>query len=215
MLYRGVGIDILVNMKSKCVVAIVVTGMPGSGKSIFSEVARELGLEVYVMGDAVRRELLNKGLPITRENMAMAAIELRRTYGEDIVARMIVDDVISSHRDWEGCRYIVIDGSRSLKELEVFRKSFSEVIVIGIHASPKTRFARLYSRGREGDPKSWEEFVARDSLELSIGLGEVLALADIMIVNDQIEIDEFKRKATEVLKSIVERSPGQGDAAPR
>ncbi len=194
--------------RAGCVIAIVVTGMPGSGKSIFSETARELGFEVYVMGDVVRRELVRRGLPITRSNMAMVAVELRKIYGEDFVAKMTVNEVFSSHGGSDGCRYVVIDGSRSLKEIEVFRKSFSEVIIIGIHASPKTRFARLSSRGREGDPKSWEEFVARDSLELSLGLGSVIAMADIMIVNDGIDLYEFRRRAIEVLRSIARKDPG-------
>ncbi|MEM2203102.1 MAG: AAA family ATPase [Sulfolobales archaeon] len=195
--------------KTECVIAIVVTGMPGSGKSIFSETAREMGFEVYVMGDVVRRELVRRGLPITRSNMAMVAVELRKIYGDDFVAKMTVGEVFSSRGGPEGCRYVVIDGSRSLREIEVFRKSFSEVIIVGIHASPKTRFARLSSRGREGDPKSWEEFAARDSLELSLGLGGVIAMADIMIVNDGIDIQEFRRRAVEVLRGIARKDPGR------
>lgn len=192
-------------MTDRCVVAIVIAGMPGSGKSVFSEVAREMCFEVYVMGDAIRRELVRRGLPITRDNMAMVALELRREYGDDVVARMTVDEVLSRGGDPGRCRYIVIDGSRSLKEVEVFRRSFSRVIIVGIHASPKTRFERLSRRGREGDPRSWEEFVERDSLELSLGLGSVLAMADIMIINDGIDVNELKRRASEVLKNIARR----------
>ncbi len=189
-------------------VAVVVVGMPGSGKSVFSEIARELCFEVYVMGDVIRRELVRRGLQVTRDNMAMMALELRKRYGEDIVARMIVEEALSRDRggrDPGECRYIVIDGSRSLKELEIFRRSFSEAIVVGIHASPKTRFSRLSRRAREGDPKSWEEFSSRDSLELSLGLGNIIATADVMIVNDGIDAQEFRRRAAEVLRGIVGR----------
>lgn len=39
---------------------ILVAGMPGSGKSIVAEAARELGLPVYTMGDVVREEALKR-----------------------------------------------------------------------------------------------------------------------------------------------------------
>ncbi len=55
---------------------------------------------------------------------------------------------------------------------------------MAIHASPKTRFQRLLSRGRSDDPKTWETFYERDNRELNVGLGHVIALADTVVVNE-------------------------------
>jgi len=44
---------------------ILIAGMPGSGKSIVSSIARELGLPVYVMGDVVREEARRRGIEPT------------------------------------------------------------------------------------------------------------------------------------------------------
>jgi len=190
-------------MGPECIVAIVVAGMPGSGKGVFSQVAAAMGFEVFVMGDVIREELSRRGMPITIENMAYMARELRKIYGEDIVARRTAEKIIARHSEkGSGCRCVVIDGSRSLSELEYFRKVFSSVLLVAIHASPETRYRRLSSRGRDGDPKNWGEFVARDMVELSIGVGSLVALADIMIVNDGIDVEEFRRRASEVLDSI-------------
>ena len=53
-----------------------------------------------------------------------------------------------------------------------------------IHASPKTRFQRLLSRNRSDDPKTWDTFSERDARELDVGLGHVIALADVVLLNE-------------------------------
>ena len=48
---------------------VCVVGMPGSGKSLVSQVARELGFDVVVMGDAVREEAKRRGIEPTGPKM--------------------------------------------------------------------------------------------------------------------------------------------------
>ncbi|WP_243674686.1 AAA family ATPase [Vulcanisaeta distributa] len=40
----------------------MITGLPGSGKTIVSDVARELGLPVVTMGDIIREEAVKSGI---------------------------------------------------------------------------------------------------------------------------------------------------------
>ncbi|HXZ98038.1 MAG TPA: hypothetical protein VED24_01585, partial [Candidatus Acidoferrum sp.] len=40
-------------------------------------------------------------------------------------------------------------------------------------------------RGRSDDPKSWQEFAERDARELGVGIGNVIALAQEMLVNEK------------------------------
>ncbi|RLE50386.1 MAG: dephospho-CoA kinase, partial [Candidatus Methanomethylicota archaeon] len=54
-------------------------------------------------------------------------------------------------------------------------------------------------------PKNWMEFHERDFRELKVGIGNVIALADYMIVNE-VSIGEFKRKAGELLMRLVENA---------
>lgn len=51
---------------------IVITGLPGSGKTIASDVARELGLPVVTMGDVIRDEAVRSGI-----SSSMASVTLR------------------------------------------------------------------------------------------------------------------------------------------
>lgn len=189
-------------MGRSCVKAVIVVGMPGSGKSVFTEVAEEMGLEVYVMGDIVREEVVSRGIPLTRENLIAVAKDLRRSWGNDVVARRIVEKILKG-RASQSCGEVVIDGSRSLEELRIFRESFSRTLVVGIHASPATRFERLRSRGREGDPKTWEGFVERDMAELSMGIGSVIALSDYMVVNEGLSLEELRRILRDLLEKIL------------
>jgi len=94
----------------------------------------------------------------------------------------------------------VVDGVRSLEEVEVFRR-LGETVIVAVHSSPRTRFERLRRRGRPGDPRTWEEFVARDMTELGFGLGNVIALADYMLVNEG-SIEEFRAEARRLLSSL-------------
>ncbi len=182
---------------------IAVTGMPGSGKSLVSRFFRERGFTVLSMGDIVRREAERRGLEKTPKNLLMIAEDIRKKYGPQGVALLMLEELEKSK--WP----VVIDGVRGMCELKVFSKIASCIHVIAVHASPRTRFQRLLARGRPGDPRSWEEFVERDKTELGFGLGEVIALADTMIVNEG-SVDDLLRTLESRLEEILSCSAGSG-----
>ncbi len=175
---------------------ILVVGMPGAGKGIIVDIARErFNLKTYTMGDVIREEALRKYGEITPETMLKVSREVREKYGSQYVAIKTYERIDRSEK------VVLIDGVRSLDEVEYFRKH-GETIIIAIHASPRTRFERLLKRGRVGDPRNWEEFVERDMIELSFGIGNVIALADYMIVNEG-DIEEVRREVENVLRKII------------
>ena len=161
---------------------LVITGLPGAGKSEAVKVAAEMGIPVHRMGALVKEEVLRRSFDVNRANMASVANSERKKHGPDIWARRTVQQ-INRQTTIE-----VIDGCRSLPEMECFRKELGTyMVVIAIHASPKTRWARISERGREDDPKSFEELITRDRQELEWGLGSVISMADIMIVNEGVK----------------------------
>lgn len=181
-------------MNGKLVVGL--TGMPGAGKSVVVRAAEELGYDVIVMGDEVREEARKRSLKPTPENLGKIMLELRRTEGETVIARRCIQKVKASAKE-----KIIIDGVRSLREVEEFKRHFSKFSLIAVFASPETRFKRLYKRGRSDDPKNWRIFHGRDLRELSVGLGEVIALADHTIVNED-RVENAKRSARKILKKV-------------
>ncbi len=175
---------------------ICIAGMPGSGKSVIARVASDLGIPVYNMGDIVREETMKRYGRITPELMVETSRAIREEYGEDVVAIKTIEKIRGVGE------VVVIDGVRSLKEIEVFRRHADRVVVVAVHASPKTRYKRLRERMRPGDPSTWEEFRKRDFIELSFGVGDVIALADYMIVNEG-SLEEAYESAKKLFKELV------------
>ena len=160
-------------------ILIGIAGMPGAGKDTIRKTVQKLGFPVIVMGDEVRSEAKRKGLKITPENLGKLMLQMRKENGPAAVAKRCIPKIKAIESP-----VIFIDGIRSLHEVEEFKKKFLNVKVLAIHASPKTRFKRLLKRGRRDDPKDWESFVERDRRELKVGLGEVIATADYMVINE-------------------------------
>ncbi len=179
---------------------ILVTGMPGSGKSVVSSVAREKGLKVYVMGDVVREEARRRGLPLEDKFLGKIALELREKEGMDAVAKRLFRKIISENDEKS---VVVVEGLRSLEEYDYFRR-VTDTHLIAVHASPETRFKRLKARGRDDDPHSREEFDARDRRELKMGLGSVIALSQTVLINEDIGLHCFRETASRVLDAIIE-----------
>ena len=178
---------------------IGVAGMPGAGKATVREIVGEMGYPIIVMGDEVRRETARRGLPPTPENVGMVMLKLREEEGPAAVAKRCLPRVMEAEGE-----VVLIDGIRSLHEVEEFRKHFPNFVLIAIHASPKTRFQRLFRRGRSDDPKDWQTFLERDRRELSVGLGDVIATADYLIVNEGSKA-QLKRKIRKLLREVIQR----------
>ncbi|MEM3992586.1 MAG: AAA family ATPase [Desulfurococcaceae archaeon] len=179
---------------------ILIVGMPGSGKSLVVQAARDLGLPVYTMGDVVREETLRTYGQITHELMVSVSRSLREKHGDEVIALKIIERIPSDQR------IVVIDGVRSMREVDVFRKH-GRTVIIAIHASPQTRFRRLLERRRPGDPSSYNEFLRRDLTELGFGIGNVIAIADYMIVNE-CPPEETLNKAKSILMELVKEHGG-------
>lgn len=159
---------------------VATTGMPGSGKGLAEEVARELDIEVVSMGDLVRAETERQGLPDAPESYGKVAGEIREAEGDDAWAHRTVEHI----REAEATQ-LLIDGIRNLEEVEVFREAFGDAfILVAILAAPDTRYERMQARGRGEDSADVDVLRQRDLRELGYGLGEAIAMADIYVTNE-------------------------------
>ena len=178
-------------MNDKLVIGLA--GMPGAGKSVVVNVAKTSGYGIVVMGDAVREEAQRRHLESSPENLGKIMLELRQKEGNNVIAKKCIPKIENAKEN-----KIIVDGIRSLNEVEEFKKHFPKFTLIAIQASPATRFKRLYRRQRSDDPKNWEIFHERDMRELSVGLGNAIALAEHIIVNEE-TLETVKEKIKEVL----------------
>jgi dephospho-CoA kinase len=184
-------------MSSKLVIGLA--GMPGSGKSVVVNVAKESNYSVVVMGDIVREEAQRKSVKPTPENLGKIMLELRQKEGNNVMAKKCTSKIEKTEED-----KVIVDGIRSPSEVEEFRKHFPKFALIAVQSSPETRFKRLFCRRRSDDPKNWKIFHERDTRELSVGLGEAITMAEYKIVNEG-EKTAAKEKAKEILRKVEEK----------
>jgi dephospho-CoA kinase len=179
---------------SKLVIGL--TGMPGSGKSLVVETASELGYDIVVMGDVIRQETLSQGLELTPQNVGKVMLQLRQEGGNYVIAQKCIPKI-----EEQASPKVLVDGLRSLFETDIFKEHFTRFSLFAVHAPPETRFNRLLRRARSDDPPNWGVFHERDMRELSVGLGNVIAMSEKILVNDN-SVEQFKAQARDNLERI-------------
>lgn len=172
-----------------------ISGMPGSGKSIVSDMAQEKGAIIISMGDIIREEAKKRG-----ESTKETAQNLRKEFGDYIVSELTIEK-IKKLSETEEDNLIMIEGIRSHHEVEMFKENFENFIILSIFANPTIRFERLLKRMREDDSQDYEGFQQRDYNELNFGIGNVISLSDKLIINES-DIESFREKIDEFFKEI-------------
>lgn len=157
---------------------VLITGMSGSGKTTLAGMFRDRSYRVLTMGDVIRDLAHERGLEPTPANLGRLAQEIREEGGMAAVAEKCVEKLMSIPDE-----KIVVDGTRSMKEVDIFSGSFG-VDLVAVYASPETRYRRLRDRHRTDDPADWKSFRVRDERELGFSLGRAIALADHMVINE-------------------------------
>lgn len=177
---------------------IAFAGMPFSGKSEAVSIAKEMNIPIIRMGEYVWEETKSKGLELNDYNVGNTADTMRKKYGMDIWAKKTLEKIKSIKKG----KILIIDGIRNIEEIETFEKELgNNFLLIAIQATDEIRYKRAMNRGREDDSKDLKLIKERDKRELSWGLGNVIASADIVITN-QGSIDEFKKRINEVFNKI-------------
>lgn len=178
---------------------IGVVGLQGSGKTEVAKALAGLDVPCVRMGDVVLEELRRLGDEINEANVARVANELRQREGLGAIAKRCIP-IIQARGEEK--RAVVVEGIRGIAEVEEFLRTFGDGFrLVAVWASERTRFERVVSRARADDVGSFEKFRRKDLRELRWGLGEALALADFMVVNEG-TLEEIRSRAIEIFKSL-------------
>lgn len=172
-----------------------ISGMPGSGKSIVSDMAAERGAIIVSMGDIIREEAKKRG-----ESTKETATNLRKEFGEYIVSELTIKKIKKLEEEGND-KPIIVEGIRSHHEVEMFKENFDNFIILSIFANPQIRFNRLLKRKREDDSEDYEGFEKRDQTELDFGMGHVISCSDKTIVNES-DLESFREDINEFLEEI-------------
>ena len=172
-----------------------ISGLPGSGKSLVSDLASEKGAIIVSMGDIIREEAKKRG-----ESTKDTARNLRAEHGEYIVSELTIKK-IKQLREKGNENVIIVEGIRSPHEVDMFKENFDDFIILSIFANPTLRFERLKNRMREDDSADYTEFKKRDQMELDFGIGTVISLSDKIIINES-DLESYVEKINEFFDEI-------------
>ncbi|TQQ82541.1 hypothetical protein EGH24_03545 [Halonotius terrestris] len=175
-------------------------GLPGSGKGEFAAVAREAGVPVVTMGDVIRQACRDRGLD-PAEAHGEVAQALREENGPAAIAEESLPH-IREHLADDGTDTVVVDGLRSMIEVEAFTDEFGdEFSIVSIEAPFELRAERLGERGRDGTDTDREQLKKREERELEFGMGDVMDTADYRIQNTD-SLEAFRADARELLSQV-------------
>jgi dephospho-CoA kinase len=167
--------------------------MPGAGKSTVAKAASRLGFTVLNLGDVVRTATVQRRLATSDVNLGTVMQALRHEQGAGAIAQLALSR-FHGEADW-----VVVDGVRSIAEVDAFRK-LGPTKILGVHAAPRVRYGFLRRRARGDAPLAWGSFVVRDRRELAVGVGETLALSDEILSNNEITRSTLQAQAKHLLQ---------------
>lgn len=178
---------------------IGLTGKNGAGKGEVAEILKGVGYTYYSLSDVLREELRKKGKETSRKNLTEFANELRQKQGAGCLA-LLVSEQLESDQNY------VIDSIRHPMEVETLRKQ-ANFSLLTVEADPKVRFGRIESRQREGDSKTYAEFVEQEVKEAAgknptdQQLNQTIDIADARIENRG-TLEELRGKVVQILQVL-------------
>jgi dephospho-CoA kinase len=174
---------------------IGTVGLPGSGKGEAAAVAREAGIPVVTMGDVIREACRERGLDPAERHGEVA----KRLRAEGGPAAIADESLPRIEEALEGSDTVLVDGLRSLAEVERFEDAFGDdFVLVSIQAPFEVRADRLLDRGRDDTDLDREALREREERELGFGMGEVIDRADVTVENVD-SIESFRETISELL----------------
>ncbi|WP_320202170.1 hypothetical protein RMR16_024020 (plasmid) [Agrobacterium sp. rho-13.3] len=97
-----------------------------------------------------------------------------------------------------GLKKAIITGLRSIAEIEYSVGAFSSVQLLLVTAQPSIRYSRSNIRGRSGAPKTQKEFELLDSMQLEMGVADMIDAPGWEIVENNSSMAAYQRKLSEL-----------------
>lgn len=182
--------DLLISNKSlhkkdKNIVAIV--GMAGAGKTEAADFFKKKGYEIIRFGSVIDDAIHDAGLIWSAENNILYRTKIRSEFGMAGVAIKILPKIKQAIYDK---KKFVLDGLYSWEEYIFLKKEISNLTLLCIYASPKTRHQRLAVRKERKFSK--EDAKKRDFNEIEkANKGGPIAIADYLIKNETSKEDLY------------------------
>ncbi len=179
---------------------IGLTGSYCSGKDTVAEylVSKKKFLHLS-LSDELRKILRSKNIETSRENLIRIGTELRENEGNGILAKMVLKEIPDN-------KNYIITSIRHPAEIETL-KTRNDFTLVNVDAPANTRFERMKTRNRPGDPETFEKFLEMEKRESNDkGSGQQLQkcreLAQINFINDTNSLKELYTKTDSLLQKL-------------
>jgi len=165
---------------------IALTGLARSGKDTAAKyISEKYGFRWFDFSrDVLAGELKNRGVALTKDNMSSIGDELRKKYGQDILAQRLVEKIKKS-----GAKSAVVSGVRSPQEVYYLKSHSERFLMIKLIADPNKRIRRSDNA----------DISSRDERDIkNKGLAKVLEMADATIENNG-TVEDLYRKIDDLI----------------
>lgn len=172
------------------------TGSIASGKGTAAEyLSKKYGANIYRFSTMLRDILERIYTPQSRENLQSLSTFLRETYGQDVMSKVIAEDVA---RDTNNL--VIVEGIRRPTDIE-YLKRLDGFHLVYITGDEKTRWERVVQRKQNpGDEnKTFEEFLKEDHAETESLIKKLGDTAEEKIDNAG-SLEEFYEALENIMK---------------
>ena len=114
---------------------ILISGLAGAQKTNLCDIFEKKGFKSISMSKFIYKLMQSSNTIVTLENLMKQSLYIRREFGTTYLAEKCIEEI---KNDENSDKYI-IDGVRTLEEVDKFRSTYSCVIVLAIHSTPLGR----------------------------------------------------------------------------
>ena len=183
-------------------IVIGITGTCAAGKDTIADyLVKNKGFLHHSCSEILKDELGKRGLEKTIPNFAAVGNEMRRNFGNGILAKELLEKIFRNREE-----KIAVTSLRHPDEIKEI-KMLKNCCVISVDAPIAARYERVKKRNKERDHISFEKFKEEEEKQMrgkgsAMKLAECLNMADFKVLNDR-EFGELYQKIEEILKKVL------------
>jgi len=178
-----------------------IAGEMGSGKGTIAKHVMQQHVGNSHRFSTILRDILSRVyLEHSRDNMQALSTILRKTYGEDILAKAMYHDAENDDNN-----LVVVDGVRRMADI-AYLKELPHFKLIYVEADMQNRYERIIRRGENPDDanKTFREFQESHENESEVQIRDLKNYADYVVGNDGVYAELYEQ-----IDDIIEKNIGQ------
>lgn len=174
---------------------IALVGQIASGKGLASDYLIQKHNAGYYRFSTILRDIMTRlHISHSRENLVKTSEMVRGTFGQDILAKVMAEDVEN-----DTAEVVIIDGVRRIPDIKYLKK-LDGFTLVHITTNERTRYERIINRGEnDGEQElTFKQFQKDNHRSTETTIAEVAAQATITIENNT-TTEELQTKLDELL----------------